>query len=282
VGRDALAAILGAGYPNLERWSNRLLNDCGIVQSVIDVLVSNGAIQTVTAGNTSFRVAAGGFESITDPSFVVTLRDTGPDAVSEEDVNVLDNALGYVLSQGGTAHFSPDNPKAYQFSLDYAAVTFDGTLTGLEAKAFFDYLGRIDFALWGGRFAGFTQVDFQDSPTNNSMLFLKPATTKQQFITGLSTAASTFPANPLPTYFPLNNNGEPTSAKAGVAFPGNDWVAFPRGDQYLANLGHASPQLLSQLAALRLQHLQAVAALVRAIDKGKVDLYLAHQFACPA
>src|SRR5262249_11685776 len=174
VGQDALAAILGAGYSNLERWSNRLLNDCGIVQRVIDVLASNGAISTVNAGNTSFRVAAGGFESVTDPSFVATIRDSGRGAVSAADVNVLDNALGYVLNQSGTAHFSPDNPKAYQFSLDYAVVTFDGTLTGPEAKAFYDFLGTVDFALWGGQFAGFTQIDFQDSPTNNSMLFLKP------------------------------------------------------------------------------------------------------------
>jgi hypothetical protein len=279
VGQDALATILSAGYPNLERWSNLLLNDCGIVQSVIDVLVSNGAVSTVNAGNTSFRVAAGGFESVTDPSFVATVRDSGPGAVSEADVNVLDNALGYVLNQGGTAHFSPDNAKAYDFSLDYAVVTFAGTLTGVEAKTFFDYLGTIDFALWGGLFAGFTQIDFQGSPTNNSMLFLKPATTKQQFITGLSTAASTFPSA---TYVTLNNNGQPTTAKAGIAFPGNDWIAFPQGDQYLTNLGNASPQVLVELAALRQQHLQAVAALLDAIGKGKVDQYLGHQFSCPA
>jgi hypothetical protein len=278
VGQDALATILSAGYPNLERWSNLLLNDCGIVQSVIDVLVSNGAVSTVNAGNTSFRVAAGGFESVTDPSFVATVRDSGPGAVSEADVNVLDNALGYVLNQGGTAHFSPDNAKAYDFSLDYAVVTFAGTLTGVEAKTFFDYLGTIDFALWGGLFAGFTQIDFQGSPTNNSMLFLKPATTKQQFITGLFTAASTFPSA---TYVTLNNNGQPTTAKAGIAFPGNDWIAFPQGDQYLTNLGNASPQVLVELAALRQQHLQAVAALLDAIGKGKVDQYLGHQFSCP-
>ena len=107
VGQDALAAILGAGYPNLEQWSNRLLNDCGIVQRVIDVLASHGAISTVNAGNTSFRVAAGGFESVTDPSFVATIRDSGRGAVSAADVNVLDNALGYVLNQSGTAHSVP-------------------------------------------------------------------------------------------------------------------------------------------------------------------------------
>jgi len=277
VGQDALASILSAGYPRLERWSHRLLNECGTVQNVIDVLTANGAIGTVHAGNTSFRVAAGGFETVTNPSFVATVRDSGPDAVSEEDVDVLDNALGYVLNQGGTAHFSPDNAKAYFFSLDYAVVTFAGTLTGVESKAFFDYLGTVDFALWGGQFAGFTQIDFQDSPTNNSMLFLKPAATKRRFIDGLSTAAAAARA----TYFPLNNAGAPTTAKAGIAFPGNDWIAFPGGDQYLTNLNNPSPQLVAALASLRQQHLQAVADLLGAINTGKVDQYLNHQFSCP-
>ena len=278
VGQNALAMILSVGYPNLELWSNRLLNDCNIVQNVIDVLASNGAISTVNAGNTSFRVAAGGFESITDPSYVFTVQDSGTNAVNAADVDVLDNALGYVLNQSGTAHFSPDNPRAYDFSLDYAVVTFAGTLSGVRAKAFFDYLGTIDPALWSGQFAGFTQIDFLNSPTNNSMLFLKPATTKQQFITGLSTAASTTQGA---TYVTVNNHGQPTTAKAGISFPGNDWLAFPNGDQYLAKLGNASSQLLSQLAALRQQHLQAVASLLNAIEKGKVTLYLNNQFRCP-
>ncbi|HZM85693.1 MAG TPA: hypothetical protein VFF31_03965 [Blastocatellia bacterium] len=277
VGQNALAMILSVGYPNLELWSNRLLNDCHIVQNVIDALTSNGAISTVNAGNTRVRVAAGGFEGITDPSYVFTVQDSGPDAVSAADVNVLDNALGYVLNQSGTAHFSPDNARAYDFSLDFAVVTFGGTLTGVQAKGFFDYLGTIDPALWNGQFAGFTQIDFLGSPTNNSMLFLKPATTKQQFISGLSAAASTTPGA---TYFPLNNNGSPTTAKAGISFPGNDWIAFPNGDQYLARLTNASPQLLSELAALRQRHLQAVANLLNAIERNKVTLYLNIQFRC--
>ena len=278
VGQNALTTILSTGYPNLERWSDRLLNDCGIVQKVIDVLTANGAISTVNSGNTSFRVAAGGFESVTDPSFVATVQDSGRNPVSEEDVDVLDNALGYVLNQSGTAHFSPDNAKAYQFSLDYAVVTFAGTLTGVEAKAFFDHLGTIDFALWGGRFAGFTQIDFEDSPTNNSMLFLKPAASKRRLIDGLSLAASPTPGG---TYVTLNNHGDPTTDKAGIAFPGNDWIAFPDGDQYLTNLNNPSPQLLAALASLRRQHLQAVADLLEAITNGKVDQYLNQQFSCP-
>jgi hypothetical protein len=285
VEQQNLDKILSIGYTNLELWSNRLLNDCGIVQEVIDLLTSHSAISTVHPSNTSVRVAAGGFEAVTNPSYVFTVEDSGPDAVSESDVDVLDNALGFVLNQGGTAHFSPDNPKAYFFSLDYAVVTFDDTdhtLTGVEAKGFFDYLGTIDPALWSGTFAGFTQIDFQGSPTNNSMLFLKPAASKQRFITGLSDAAATTPTPPDATYVTLNNNGQPTTAKAGIAFPGNDWLAFPGGDQYFMQLGEASPLLLSQLEALRQLHLQAVASLLSAIDKGKVSVYLNHQFKCPA
>jgi hypothetical protein len=107
----------------------------------------------------------------------------------------------------------------------------------VEAKGFFDYLGTIDAALWSGRFAGFTQTDFQGSPTNNSMLFLKPAASKQRLI-GLAEAAGTTPDDiPDATYVALNNNGEPTTAKAGIAFPGNDWIAFPDGDEYLMQFG---------------------------------------------
>jgi len=278
VGQNALDRILTVGYPNLELWSNRLLSDCGIVQNVIDALISNGAISTVNTSNTRFLVAAGGFEAVTNPTYVFTVQDSGPNAVSAADIDVLDNALGYVLNQGGTVHFSPDDAKAYDFSLDFAVVTFTGALSGLQAKGFFDYLGVIDPALWSGTFAGFTQIDFHGSPTNNSMLFLKPATTKQQFITGLSVAASTTTGA---TYVTLNNHQQPTTAKAGVAFPGNDWVAFPDGAQYLARVGTSSPQLLNELAALRQKHLQAVANLLNAIDSGKVNIYLSNQFRCP-
>jgi hypothetical protein len=232
----------------------------------------------VTAANTRFVVAAGGFEGSTNPSYVFTVQDSGPGAVSEYDVNVLDNALGYVLNQGGTVHFSADNAKAYAFTLDYAVVTFPGTLSGDEARLFFDGLGKIDPALWSGQFAGFTQVDFNSSPTNNSMLFLQPAVSKQRFIAGLSAAAA---AEPGATYFPLKVNGAPTTTRAGIAFPGNDWLAFPNGDQYLANVG-GTPQLLSELAALRQRHLTAVGDLLNAIARNRVDSYLDRGFRCPS
>jgi hypothetical protein len=244
VGEDDLAAIRSIGYANLERWSQRLLDECRVADSVIDALSANGAISSVTSTNTHAVVAAGGFEGGTNPSFVFTVQDSGAGSVTEADVDVLGNALGYVLSQGSTAHFSPDNFKAYAFPLDYALVTFSGTLSGDEAQAFFAHLGTIDEALFSGLFAGFTQIDLAGSQTNNSMLFLQPAVSKRRFISGLSAAVED---DPRASYSPLKNNSAPTTARAGVAFPGNDWITFPDGDQYLANVG-GSAQLLSELA----------------------------------
>jgi hypothetical protein len=173
VGEDVVVAIRSIGYANLERWSQRLLGECRVVDSVIDALKANAAISAITSTNTRAVVAAGGFEGGTNPSFVLTVKDSGADSVTEVDVDVLGNALGYVQSQGSTAHFSPDNFKAYAFPLDYILVTFSGPLSGAEAQAFFEHLGTIDPALFSGLFAGFTQIDRPGSLMNNSMLFLQ-------------------------------------------------------------------------------------------------------------
>jgi hypothetical protein len=278
VGEDNLKLIRGIGYSRLERWSELLLSQCLAVESVIEALKAHGAITSVTAGtNTHVEVAAGGFEGATNPSYVFTIQDSGPGAASESDINVLDNALGYVLSQGGTVHFSPDNHKAYAFVLDYAVVTFKGTLSGEEAGEFFEELGMIDTALFSGQFAGFTQIDFAGSLTNNnSMLFLQPAVSKRRFITGLAAAVD---AEPRAEYFPLKNHGAPTTERAGIAFPGNDWLAFPDGDQYLANIG-GTPQLVLELRRLQSRHLDAVRELLEAIASGRVDAFL-DEFSCP-
>ena len=69
-------------------------------------------------------------------------------------------------------------------------------------------------------------------------------------------------------------------ATAGVAFPGNDWSAFPNGDEYLVNISN-SPALLSELAAVRSKHLVAVSSLLSAIASHDVDDYLNSQFRCP-
>jgi hypothetical protein len=279
IGDVNLAAIRSIGYANLERWSQLLLRDCRMVESAIEALSANRAISSVTFNNHSVVVAAGGFEGRTNPSFVFTIQDSGAGAVTEADVDVLSNALGYVLNQGGTAHFSPDNFRAYAFPLDYALVSFLGTLSGNDAEEFFEHLGRIDEALFSGLFAGFTQIDLPGSTTNNTMLFLQPAASKNQFIAGLSAAARTWD-DPPASYSPLKNNGTPTTARAGVAFPVNDWLASPNGEQYLAIVG-GSAQLRSELAALRQQHLAAVFDLLDAIEDDRVEKHFA-SFRCPS
>ena len=140
-------------------------------------------------------------------------------------------------------------------------------LSGEEAQAFFEHLGTIDPALFSGLFAGFAQIDRPRSSTNNSMLFLQPAVSKRQFISGLSAAVDD---EPRASYSPPKNNDAPTTARAGVAFPENDWVTFPAGDQYLANVGE-SARLRSELAALRERHLDAVDLLLEAIADGRVE-----------
>jgi hypothetical protein len=278
IGEENLAKLRSIGYANLERWSERLLNECLVVDSVINALSAHGATRSVTTGNTRFVVAAGGFEGVTNPAFVFTVQDMGAGSVSEADVNVLGNALGYVLNQGGTAHFSPDNAKAYAFALDYAVVTFMGSLTGDEANEFFQHVGTVDPALYSGPLAGFTQIQLGNSSTNNSMLFLQPAVSKRRFISGLSAAADD---DSRTSYSPLKNNGTPTTARAGIAFPGNDWAAFPGGDQYLEIIG-GTPQLRTELEKLRQNHLDAVDSLLDAIDLlVPIEFYLERQFSCP-
>jgi hypothetical protein len=277
VGEDVVVTIRSIGYANLERWSQRLLNECRLVDSVVDELMADGAITSVTTINTRASVAAGGFEGATNPSFVLTVIDSGAGSVTGGDVDVLGNALGYVLSQGSTAHFSLDNPGAYAFPLDYILVTFSGGLSGEEAQAFFEHVGTIDPALFSGLFAGFTQISRSSALTNNSMLFLRPAVNRRRFTSGLSAAVD---AEPRASYFPLRRNGKPTTAAAGVAFPGNDWITFPAGAQYLENVG-GSAQLRSALAVLPERHLDAVARLLEAIEDNRVEEYLDSQFTCP-
>ena len=137
--------------------------------------------------------------------------------------------------------------------------------------------------LWSGPNAGFTQVNVSNSPVNNfrlnnSMLFLIGSVSKEEFTQGLFKAASTALHM---TYSPLDNKGRPTTAVAGVAFPGNDWIMSPCGDGYLVNLVNPSRDLLKDLAALRQEHLEATASLLKAIDKGEVGFYLRNKFKCP-
>ncbi|MEE9562504.1 MAG: hypothetical protein V3W50_05500 [Thermoanaerobaculia bacterium] len=269
VGAAVLDNILSISYSDRERWATTLI-DCGVVQGVIDALASDDTITTINSANTTFGVAAGGFEGQTNPSFVFTIVDTGVNTASTNDIETLVNALGYVLSQGGTAHFNPEDQRAYDFFLRYITISFmPGPLEGEEAQEFFEHVGTIDVDLFSGLFAGFTQI-------GDSMLFLQPAVSQLQFISGQFVAAETFAGA---EYDQINNGGHPTTAKAGVAFRGNDWIAQPLGDGYLENIDQdpfADLGDLDNLAELRADHLQFVADLDEAIMDGKES----HKFKC--
>jgi hypothetical protein len=277
VGAANLAAIENLGYANMALWAQRL-QGCGIVDNIVNVLVENRAIATFNLANSRYQVAAGGFQGVTDPTYVFTTIDSGPLAVSQSDIFVLDNALGYALNQDGTAQFSlrydPDNP--YDFSNVYAVVNFSGNLTGENAQRFFNYLGTIDTNLWTGTDAGFTQIPLTLFGPDNAMLFLIGDVSTQEFEFGLYKAATSFQGA---SYAPLEN-GSPTVATAGAAFPGNDWSAYPGGDQYLVNVPN-SPRLLSDLSALRQTHLRAVYNLLGAIASRDIAQYLSLSFRCP-
>ena len=100
VGENNLTLLRSIGYSRLERWSQRLLSECLVVDSVIDALSAHGAISLVTAANTRFVVAAGGFEGATNPSYVFTIQDSGPGPASAADVNVLGQCTGLRAESG--------------------------------------------------------------------------------------------------------------------------------------------------------------------------------------
>ena len=172
------------------------MTNCSIVADVIDTLKAYGAIagNVNYAGanpNVSIIVAAGGFQGVTDPTYLLTVDDT---IVRPNDVATISNILGYVLNQGGTSHFDLFSPNFYNLQLDYAVVSFPNqTLPIEEAQDFFQFVGTIDPALFSGTFAGFTQVALPGSPVDNSMVFLIPAVKPSEFIRGLSTAAGQYP-----------------------------------------------------------------------------------------
>ena len=82
-----------------EAFADRLL-ECGVVQRVEDALTSTHAISTINNLNTHFEVGAGGFAGETNPAYVYTVIDNGPNSASNADIKVLTDGLGYVLSQG--------------------------------------------------------------------------------------------------------------------------------------------------------------------------------------
>ena len=223
-----------------EEFATRLLQ-CGIVSRVVDVLTSTGAITTINDLNARFTVGAGGFAGATNPSFVYTVIDAGPNAASLEDVKVLTDSLGYVMSQGSAFLLDSDNPASLDFPANYVVVNFPKPPPIAKSAAFFRAVGLIDRELFATDSSGYTQF-------GRAYLSLQSFVPDEQFIAGYTEAARLFRLE----YTPIVN-GIPSLFQGGAAFPGNDWTVNTRGEDYLLRIPAQSHRALGRVRAFHLR-----------------------------
>ena len=244
-----------------EAFAQQLLQ-CGIVDDVIKVLSSTRAISTVNDLNTHFEVGAGGFAGSTNPAYVYTVIDSGPNAASQDDVKVLTDSLGYVLSQGSAFLLDADDTTSFDFPANYVVLNFATPPSIRRSAALFETVGRIDPELFETDTSGYTQY-------GRAYLSLQSAVPDQQFIDGYVAAAAAFGVE----YTPIVG-GSPSLFAGGAAFPGNDWTQSTRGEEYLARI---PSQAHSGLARIRAFHLSVTRKVLRRIEQGRHDVV---EFSC--
>ena len=234
-----------------EAFADRLLQ-CGIVDRVVATLSSTASVTTVNGLNTRVQVGAGGFAGHTNPSFVYTIIDRGPNAASHDDINVLTDSLAYVMSQDSAFLLDADDPDSFDFPAQYVVLNFASPPPLRRSAALFETVGRIDRDLFATDTSGYTQF-------GRAYLSLQSAVDDARFIAGYVLAAAEFGVE----YTPIVN-GVPSLFVGGAAFPGNDWIANRRGEEYLARIPAASHQVLRKL---RTGHLQFTRDALRLIDE---------------
>jgi len=222
------------------------LFQCGIVDQVIHVLSSSGAVTTINGLNTRFEVGAGGFAGHTNPAYVYTVIDSGPNAASIGDIKVLTDSLGYVMSQGSAFLLDADNTASFDFPANYVVLNFDRPPSIAGSAALFENVGRIDPHIFNTNTSGYTQ-------SGRAYLSLQSAVPDAQFIAGYVEAAAEFGVE----YTPIVN-GEPSLFQGGAAFPGNNWTRNPHGEAYLARIPAQSHEALGQIRDFHLRVTQEV------------------------
>jgi hypothetical protein len=239
-----------------EAFATRLL-ECGIVNHVVDALTATGAITTINNLNTSFAVGAGGFAGRTNPSYVYTVLDEGPNAGTEADVKVLTDSLGYVLSQGSAFLLDSDDTSSFDFPANYVVLNFDQPPPLAVSAALFELVGQIDPELFETDTSGYTQF-------GRAYLSLQSAVPDQQFIDGYVEAAERFP---VPVEYTPIINGTPSLFQGGAAFPGNDWDVSTRGEEYLSRIPSQSHRALRRIRAFHLSVTREVLGKLERHDK---------------
>jgi len=241
-----------------EAFATRLLQ-CGIVSRVVDALSSTGAITTINDLNTHFAVGAGGFAGQTNPSYVYTVIDDGPNRASIEDITVLTDSLGYVMSQGSAFLLDADNASSFDFPANYVVLNFDTPPPLARSAALFRAVGRIDPELFETDTSGYTQY-------GRAYLSLQSAVPDAQFIAGYLRAAREFGVE----YTPIVE-GVPSLFQGGAAFPSNDWTLSPRGEEYLSRIPPESHRALGRIRAFHLRATQEVLRKLERNDKRSHD-----------
>ena len=253
------ALLSGQSLGVREAFANRLLQ-CGIVNQVVEALSKTRAITTINGLNTSVAVGAGGFAGSTNPSFVFTVLDDGPNAASAADVRMLTDSLGYVMSQASAFLLDSDDPSGFDFPANYVVLNFPSTPTIAASAALFRIVGGIDKDLFETDTSGYTQY-------GRAYLSLQSNVSDGRFIAGYVQAASVAGVEYTPVV-----NGQPSLFQGGAAFPGNDWTVSREGQDYLSRIPTRSHRALARIRAFHLQVTQDVLRkLAHGNDKHAID-----------
>lgn len=227
---------------------------CGVVKDVIASLTETGAISTINRSNSIFDVSAGGFAGSTSPAIVYSMEDSGPNAASHDDIEVLTDSLGYVFSQGSAFLLDADDPTSFGFPANYAVMEFASESTIEESATLFETVGAIDPELFETFTSGYTQY-------GASYLTLQSDVPDQQFIDGYVKAAEAFGVEYQPVV-----DGVPSLFTGGADFPFNDWSTDTEGEGYLSRIPAASHD---ELAKIRDGQLKMIKQALRITQRGK-------------
>ncbi len=234
----------------------RRLFQCGIVDRVLDVLTGTGAITSINQLNAHFAVGAGGFAGRTNPSFVYTILDEGPNSASHSDIRIVTDSLGYVMSQASGFLIDANDSSSFDFPANYVVINFPTLPTLRASAALFRTVGDIDPLLFETDTSGYTQF-------GRAYLSLQSAVLDPQFIAGYVAAADQLGLQ----YTPIVN-GIPSLFQGGAAFPGNDWTSSTRGQDYLSRIPAQSHRGLARLRAFHLKATQDVLRRLEHSGKG--------------
>lgn len=111
---------------------------------------------------------------------------------------------------------------------------------------------HLDIKLFATDTSGYTQF-------GRAYLSLQSAVSNKRFIAGYTRAAALTGLEYTPVV-----NGTPSLFEGGAAFPGNDWVVSPDGEEYLARIPAGAHRALARIRAF---HLTVTREVVRELER---------------